>query len=269
MISVSSVTEYLYCPLKAYFTYVKGYEISCESLLIGKLTHELIKGFNELIKRNIWSLNNEMSINDISKTLWLDVPEFVKKCCSKKEYKDVVDPEELGEVCEHVEDQFRLDSFIYVFKCLKMLEMNMSGDQIADILFPPAMAGFSVESQMMGLRGKIDRIEIDDGLYVPIITKTGVPPVKGVWTSHALQLTAYALLMEESFRREVLIGYVDYVQIGTRKAVLIDQQLREKFYSAFNEIETMLIDESVPEATPNKNKCEKCDYKEFCGSSTT
>jgi CRISPR-associated exonuclease Cas4 len=267
MINVSSVSEYIYCPLKAYFTYVKGYEISCEPLLIGKLTHELIKGFNEIIRSNIWSLNKDMSIEEISKAIWSDIPEYIEKCCSKKEYHDIIDSEEIGDVCKHLEDQFRLDSFIYVFKSLKMLEMEMSGDEIVDILFPPSMVEFNLESRAIGLRGKIDRIEIDDGIYLPIMIKTGVPPSKGVWKSHAMQITAYALLMEESFKREVLMGYVDYVQIGTRKAVLINQQLREKFYTIFNEMENMLIDEYVPKANPNKNKCEKCDFEEFCEDS--
>jgi radical SAM protein with 4Fe4S-binding SPASM domain len=52
-----------------------------------------------------------------------------------------------------------------------------------------------------------------------------------------------------------------------RKPVIINQLFREKLYDTINDIETMLSEEYIPKATPNKNKCKKCDFKEFCADS--
>lgn len=264
MISASSISDYLYCPLKAYLKYVQGYEVSSEPLLIGKLTHDLLRGFNEITKRNLWSLDKDMTLEEISKSLWEDVPSLIKKTTLKKDYKEIVDSGDVEEICEHLEDQFRLDSFLLVFKSRKMMNVGMTGDEIVDMLFPPSMVEFSLESRSIGLRGKVDKIEIEEGIYYPIEVKTGIPPVKGVWKPHALQLTAYAILMEESFKREVPIGFVDYVQVGERKPVIISQKLREEFYNTFNELESMILEGYVPEATPSSRKCNKCEFKKFC-----
>jgi len=264
MISASSMSDFLYCPLKAYLKYVQGYEVSSEPLLIGKLTHELLRGFNEITKRNLWSLDENMTLDEISRNLWEDVPSLIKKTVNKKDYKDIVDRERIEEICERLEDQFRLDSFLLVFKSRKMLNMGMSGDEIADTLFPPSMVEFRMESRSIGLRGKVDRIEIEEGVYFPVEIKTGSPPVKGVWKSHALQLTAYAILMEETFQKEVMVGFVDYVQVGERKPVIISQELREEFYHTFNELESMIVEGYVPEASPSSRKCNKCEFSEFC-----
>jgi CRISPR-associated exonuclease Cas4 len=264
MISASSMSDFLYCPLKAYLKYAQGYEVSSEPLLIGKLTHELLRGFNEIKKRNLWSLEKNMTLDEISRSLWEDVPSLIKKTISKKDYKDIVDKERIEEICEILEDQFTLDSFLMVFKSRKMLNIGISGDEMADILFPPSMVEFRMESRSLGLRGKVDRIEIEEGIYFPVEIKTGVPPIKGVWKSHALQLTAYAILMEETFQREVMVGFVDYVQVGERKPVIIGPKLREEFYNTFHELESMILEGYVPEATPSSRKCNKCEFNEFC-----
>jgi CRISPR-associated exonuclease Cas4 len=264
LISASSISEFLYCPLKAYLKYVQGYEISNETYLIGKLTHELFRGFNEITIRNLWSLDPTMTLNEISSQLWDDVPSLIKKIIYKKDYRDIIDGETVKEIYETLEDQFKLDAFQLVFKSRKMLNMGMSGDEIADILFPPAMVEFWMESRSLGLRGKVDRIEIEDGAYFPVKIITGTPPVKGVWKSHAMQLVAYAILMEETFQKEIRVGFVDYVLVGERKPVMISQEMREEFYNTFNEMESMMLEGYVPEATPSGKKCKKCEYREFC-----
>ncbi len=70
--------------------------------------------------------------------------------------------------------------------------------------------------------GQIDKIEIIDGVYYPIKIKTNLPPLKGVWLSDAIHITAYAYLMEHEFNKEVPVGFVNYMRVGSKKPVLIN-----------------------------------------------
>jgi CRISPR-associated exonuclease Cas4 len=54
--------------------------------------------------------------------------------------------------------------------------------------------------------------------------------------SDAIHVTAYAYLMEHEFNKEVPVGFVNYMRVGSKKPVLINTSLREQFTYVFNEI---------------------------------
>ena len=58
MITVSLIQEYLYCPMKVYMK-LQDYDIK-NSKSANNLSYKAIIGFEELIKRNLWTLNGEM-----------------------------------------------------------------------------------------------------------------------------------------------------------------------------------------------------------------
>jgi CRISPR-associated exonuclease Cas4 len=42
--------------------------------------------------------------------------------------------------------------------------------------------------------------------------------------------------MEHKFNKEIPVGFVNYMRVGSKKPVLINTHLREKFSHVFNEI---------------------------------
>lgn len=94
--------------------------------------------------------------------------------------------------------------------------------------------------------------------------KTGRPPVRGVWESDALQITAYALLIEKEFNREVLVGFVDYLQINQRRPVIVNSNLRERLWDVLEQINSMFYEGIIPEIKQSTKKCKICEYADLC-----
>lgn len=74
MISVSWIGDYTYCPLKLYLKQVMDEDRESHNMALGRMQHEIRRGFEEITKRNIWGLKEDMSFREIREALFLDVP---------------------------------------------------------------------------------------------------------------------------------------------------------------------------------------------------
>jgi CRISPR-associated exonuclease Cas4 len=260
MIPVSMIREYLYCPLKVY---IKIHNENVKSYSpINNISHDALIGFEELIKRNIWPLKGEMKVKEILEELLKDMPEFLDIIQHQYENFELVD--KLNNNFDVLKEDLKFNSWLIAIKTQKMLKTGLIGAEVVDLLFPPSLLEFKIEDKENGLLGQIDKIEIIDGVYYPIKIKTNLPPLKGVWQSDAIQITAYAYLMEHEFNKEISVGFVNYMRVGSRKPVLINTNLREKFSQIFNEIISIVYDDKFPNVVQNVNKCRSCDYCDIC-----
>lgn len=261
MITVSLISEYLYCPFKVYLHKYHS-DIVDKSLLTNQITHETMRGFEEILKRNLWVLKGKMKIRRILEELFKGVPEYLEEIYEK--YQDEIYYEGYGDEFERLKEDMILNSWIIGLKIQKLLYNGINGPDAADILFPTCLIEYEIEDRELGLSGKVDMIEIIDGVYYPIKIKRTLPPLKGVWQSDALQITGYAILMEREFNKEIQVGFVNYTKIGSRKPVLIGSSLREKFTEVFNEMTYVVYDGYKPEVVQNVAKCRRCTYYEIC-----
>lgn len=242
-----------------------GEDVETIYMTIGNMQHEARRGFEEITKRNIWGLKENMDIKDIREALFEDVPQLIERVFDKYRDLDLIDTQQHSLMCENLKENLQLESCIMALKVYKILRWtDRTGLEIVDMLFPASLIEFSLENQELNLRGKVDKIELLDGYYYPIEIKSGKPPLKGVWKSDALQIAAYAILIEEEFKKEVPVGFVDYLQIGDRITVPLNNPLREELFTVLNEINSILDGNCVPEIVQNPNKCRACDYADFC-----
>jgi len=264
MISVSAISEFIYCPFKVYLRYVEGYQIQSPFMLVGRLYHEVNRGYEELIKRNIWSLNKKMNLEEVSLNIFEGVSEFVAETSQKYENPELMDNEKFEDVKNMLESQLKLDSLIIAIKTKKILNTGKSPLEIVDMLFPPSILDLTLENSEIGLKGKVDKVELGEGIYYPVEIKTGFPPVKGVWQADALQITAYSLLIEEELKKEVLVGFVDYLQIRERKTVVVNSNLREKLVETLSQLQSLIYEGDFPDKEPVTSKCNSCNYAPVC-----
>jgi CRISPR-associated exonuclease Cas4 len=261
MITVSLIQEYYYCPLSVYI-HLKNSEILTNSMIAGKISHKAIIGFEEIIKRNLWGLKGNLDIKEILNELYKDVPEYIDSIYRR--YKEETIDSNFLVRFESLKEDLRFNSWILAIKSQQMLKNGIIGSEAVDILFPPCLSEFKIENKEIGLIGKIDKIVIADGVYYPIKIKTNLPPLKGVWESDAIQVAAYAFLMEQEFNKEIPVGFINYIKIGSKKTVLINTSLREKFTNIFNGLSSTLYNDKEPEAIQNINKCRACEYSDLC-----
>lgn len=90
---------------------------------------------------------------------------------------------------------------------------NVFGEELWEMLTPKILTEVRVRSQLLRLKGVVDRIEVYENSVLPIELKTGKMARDGVWPSHRVQVAAYMMLLKEKFRKpvdEAVIRYLDH-----------------------------------------------------------
>ena len=265
MLRVSEISEFIYCPAKLYLKYAEGIEVQKEELITGKIVHEARRGFEEIMKHNLWNVQKNMEIAEIQKLILKGVPEYLDELHDK--YRDYfqAENEEIDKFFNELKEDLVIEASISVLKIKKLTESTKKqGRELSEILFPQSLLEFSLESEELNLSGRVDKIEIINGIYYPVEIKNSFPPATGTWLSDALQIAAYSLLIDYELNKEVLVGFVYYTKIYERRPVVINSILHNNLLKALDAINIMFEKEEIPEFTVFKNKCEKCEYLKFC-----
>jgi CRISPR-associated exonuclease Cas4 len=260
MITVTNIKEYMYCPEKLNLR-LENLDIITEAQISGKISREAFKGFESIVQRNLWSLNGDMNIKEILNELFKDVPAFLDTINQRYLEEGIEDPVQMF---ESLKDDLRFNSWLIAIKAQKLLKDGINGSEAVKILYPPSFLEFKIENTEIGLEGLIDKIEIIDGIYYPVAIKTNLPPLSGVWESDAIQSSAYSLLMEEEFNKDVAVGFINYTKVGSKQPVVNSSVLSNKFIEIFEKLTQMIYDGKKPEIHINVNKCRSCEYSGIC-----
>ncbi|MDO8869206.1 MAG: Dna2/Cas4 domain-containing protein [Methanobacteriaceae archaeon] len=266
-IKVSSINEYLYCPLKLYLrNHLELEEIenekTPENKNYNKILSQLNNDFRDILRRNLMNVNKDMSAAQISETLYNDVPYLLKKSLENYEFADNNDKNLLF---NELEKDLKVENTILALKIHRILiKTKKDAGQIVEMIFPPSLQSYLMRDKSLEISGNIDKIEIVNGKYYPISRKLKNPPIRGVWDSDALEIAAYGLLIEREFDTEVMVGFVDYERLGDRRPVVIDSELREGLFIVIDAIREIINLGDLPEVNINPKKCEKCSYMEIC-----
>lgn len=114
-------------------------------------------------------------------------------------------------------------------------------------------------SEKLGLSGRADAVEVEDGAVYPVEYKAG-----GRHGAAAdLQLCAQALCLEEMLDVAIPHGYVWYG--GPRRRLRVDftEALRWEVRDVIDQIRTQLLAFELPEA-PNDARCKECQLLHHC-----
>ncbi len=148
-----------------------------------------------------------------------------------------------------------------VLSCLEEICLNLPSN---DDFY--AIESFQVEpvlrSEKFGLAGSPDKLIGIGEKHIPSIIKTGRMPESGIWQSDRLQLTAYAILVEEKFTSPVERGFVEYARWGKVREVAIRRTERRKVLQIKDRIKK-IHDGFMPER-PKDAPCVQCGFKGIC-----
>jgi CRISPR-associated exonuclease Cas4 len=129
---------------------------------------------------------------------------------------------------------------------------------------PEGQRQFNVylESKRLGLSGIIDELVLTaSGEYFPVDYKLS-PEVND---SHAVQLCAYALLLEEHFQTVVVQrAFVYFIGKRAVSPVTIDAALRQQTTDALRHVQQMIRYEHMPPPVKERAKCRHCEWRLFC-----
>ena len=261
MINISSIKTHMYCPMKLYIqNHVdveenKDYQLAIE---IKKLKIDI----QDLIQKNMRKIKKEMTLIEIESILSESINSYIESTTNSIRSMNLEISND--QITEIVNDAY----FNIKITALKikqaMIILDKHAFEIIDMFFPNSMYSYLLKDPSLELIGMCDKIEIIDGKYYPVTIKSSNPPIKGVWDQDAIELVAYAILLEEEFDTEVFVGFVDYEKIGDRRPVVMDVNLRKTLFEVIREVKEIKDNKQLPTVRMNKKKCEKCEYNDIC-----
>lgn len=251
----------MYCPMKLYIqNHIdvdenKDYHLAIE---IKKLKIDI----QDLIQKNMRKIKKEMNLIEIENTLSENIDSYIESTTNSIKSMNLgINDEQVNEI---IDDAY----FNIKTKALKtkqaMTILDKHAFEIIDLFFPNCMYSYLLKDSQLELIGMCDKIEIIDGKYYPVTIKSSNPPIKGVWDQDAIELAAYAILLEEEFNTEVFVGFVDYEKIGDRRPVVMDVNLRKGLFDVIREVKEITDNKRFPNVKKNSKKCSKCEYKDIC-----
>jgi CRISPR-associated exonuclease Cas4 len=116
-----------------------------------------------------------------------------------------------------------------------------------------------VKSDRLHLHGRVDLVEQDNGVTVPVERKRGT----SYYENDLVQLAAYAMLLEEHLGERITTGYLYLYGTNTRHPVEITDSLRLKVVETVDAIRSMHVS-SIPGFCDNPRKCAKCSVFVYC-----
>ncbi|MCK6511262.1 type I-MYXAN CRISPR-associated endonuclease Cas1 [Myxococcota bacterium] len=126
----------------------------------------------------------------------------------------------------------------------------------------------SLSSESLGLVGKMDAVRKRDGQWIPYEHKKG-RSMRGdrkpqAWPSDALQVAAYAMLLEEHYGCVIEEGRIRYHAEKITVRVLIDSSLREAVRSTVLRARALRASLERPPITTEENRCLRCSLAPVC-----
>lgn len=123
-----------------------------------------------------------------------------------------------------------------------------------------------LRSETLGLRGRVDLvIAIPDRQHATEVVVVEYKSTEGKAAPHVkLQLTAYALMIEEAWGIPVKRGFIYHMPERKAEAVAISAALRERVCAAVAAIRATVDHERMPAPPASRRQCAVCEFRRFC-----
>lgn len=124
-----------------------------------------------------------------------------------------------------------------------------------------------LRSTWLGLRGRVDL-----AIAVP---ERSAPHAEGIVVEYKyseqkagihlkLQLTAYALMLEETWDLPVKRGFIYAIPLRRAESVTITKRLRQKVVDTVATMQEMVQGEQMPTPPTTRRQCVSCEFRRFC-----
>lgn len=259
MINVTDITSYLYCPRKLYLKKVRGLkEEATKPMILGFLKHKVFENFSKNEEGLITNITEKIGKGEIKEKYRNELKKIISNV-SKKYWKTLkgfgIDLKELSESVNQFMDreiELRKQSIG------RTLEKGYLGGELWDNLKPKYLTELRIESPELGLKGRVDRVKLGNGI-TPYEIKTRKK--NRVYFSDKIQLAAYSLLLEKEFEKKIGRGVIEMSK--SKEIINLDEGLKKKVLEIAEKIRN-LEKNKPPKIPSNFNKCKNCRLKKEC-----
>lgn len=117
-----------------------------------------------------------------------------------------------------------------------------------------------VRSSVLGLSGEVDEIVDTQTELFPVDYKSA----QHVGEHFKVQLTAYALMMEEHYQRSVKRGFITLIPVRKTVEIPITPGLRRRVHESLDAMRAIVEQETMPSPTEWQQRCADCEFRRFC-----
>ena len=118
----------------------------------------------------------------------------------------------------------------------------------------------ALQSKALGLTGLVDEVVETATELMPVDYKLA----RKVGYHYKIQLTAYALLLEEAYERTVKSGFIYLIPRQKTVEVTITPKLRRQVRRMLREMRKIAETEHMPPPTDWRQRCADCEFRRFC-----
>jgi CRISPR-associated exonuclease Cas4 len=115
-------------------------------------------------------------------------------------------------------------------------------------------------SERLGMRGEVDLVIETETELIPVDYKLS----SKMGEHFRLQLTAYALMLEDAWGAPVKRGFFYWIPQRRAEEMRITVRQRAKLDEALAAMNAMLLREQMPQPTRQRSKCVGCEFRRFC-----
>lgn len=161
---------------------------------------------------------------------------------------------------EEVEELYTQDAAVFAGRRLHA-EIDKQEDEEWEDLY--------LESEQLGLRGRVDALRTRDRALIPYEHKRGrchrdTNRQPQAWESDRLQILAYACLIEFALETTVREGRIRYHADNVLVRVPVDDEGREAVRAAVAQARELLVSTQRPPVTENERLCTRCSLSPVC-----
>jgi len=258
IITISDIVSYLYCPRKLYLSVVEGIRGPPNKLMIeGKLRHNILESFSNKEENLVKQITKDCEPEEILLSYQAFLRDLAKEIFLKN--NNMIEGFSINrtELFKKILQNFEEDMKIRVLSIKKGISEGFFGEELWKNLKPRYISEMRLESEILGLRGRIDRVEFNDNSIIPYELKSRE---NKIFFSDEIQLTAYAMLLEEAYKTKISEGIIECS--GKKQRTEIKPENKSIVLEIAEKIRH--IDENVPEMPSSFSKCAKCDLREDC-----
>ena len=261
LINVTDITSWLYCPRKLWLCKIKKLKQPLNKpMLVGKLKHDILDRFSKTENQIISNIQKDYDRLE----LFLIYENQLKKIAHEVFLKNhkIIQAFHLdrAEIFKKVLEDFSEDIKIRIESIKKTIEQGFIGEGLWKNLTPKYISEVKIESPSLGIKGRIDRVEIDNEnkIFIPYELKTREGRI---FYSDEIQLTAYAMLLEDQYNISIKEGVIE--SGSNKQKIKIKQENKERVLEIADNIRN-LVEDIEPQLPSNFNKCRNCGFRKYC-----
>lgn len=257
LIPVSALSSWTHCPRQFYVSYVLGIEEAPKDVMIlGLIKHKLHEDIAKEEQKIITELKKTDKVQEKLHATYIQilqriVTEHSNALRTVKVPLITAFQKAVPIVKFEAEDKANI--------ILPLLEKGLTGEELWNAITPKIKTEYSLQSEKLGLKGRIDRLECHEAKILPVELKSGNPPKEGVWDGHRIQATAYAMMLEDKFNVQVPEAIIHYVDHNSKRTIVINPFMREEVIETANKVKKCLETKELPEGCGKCPACEQCE----------